>query len=172
MVRRGRQTEDRPRRVPTAYRVGAALLIVLGVLCVLVELQSPSIIQWTGQRVVGTNDGGIAYYTVGGQERTLDVRGKPPAHPVPVTVHVDPDDPSRDQVSGPAKWFDAALVLTPFLAAGIVLAAGVGRRGRLRRLDAARESRRRAEATSGGVRPDGAAAPRPSGSSRWRRSSR
>jgi hypothetical protein len=159
-------------RDPTQYRVGAAVLLVLGVLCVLVELQSPSIIQWTGQRVLGTDEGGIAYYAVGGQERTLDVRGKPPAHPVPVTVYADPDDASRDQVSGPAKWLDATLVLAPFLAAGIVLAAGVGRRGRLRRLAAARESRRRAEATSGGVRPDDAVAPRPSGSSRWRRSSR
>jgi hypothetical protein len=148
----------------------ATCLLVLGVLCLLVELQSPSLIQWTGRPVPGTNDGGIAYYTVDGRERTLDVKGEAPAQPVPVTVYVDPDDYTRDQVGGPAKWFDATFVLVPFLAAGIVLAAGVGRRGRLRRRAAADESRRRAAATRDGI--SGGDGPRPSRSSPWRRSSR
>ena len=111
------------------YRGAAIALLVLGVLCALLELQSPSLIMWTGERVPGTNDGGIAYYVVDGQQRTLDVPGEPPPHPVPVTVYVDRDDYSHDRVASVAKWLDAALVSTPFLAAGVVLAVGLHRRG-------------------------------------------
>jgi hypothetical protein len=112
------------------YRVAALVLLVLGVLCVLVEVQSPSLVLWTGQPVPGTNDGGIVFYAVDGQQRTLNAPGDAPARPVPVTVYADPDDSSRDRVSSPAKWFDAAFVLGPFVAAGGMLVAGVARRRR------------------------------------------
>ena len=85
------------------YRVATAVFLVLGVLCLLVELQSPSLIFWTGERVQGTNDGGIIYYTVGGQNRTLNDPREPPDAPVPVTVYADPDDASRDRPSNLAR---------------------------------------------------------------------
>lgn len=127
-------------------------MIVFGVLCALVELQSSSLIYWTGDRVQGTNEGGIVYYTVDGQQRTLDQRGEPPARPVRVAVYVDPDDSSRDRLASPVKWFDAAFVLAPFAAAGIVLAAGIARRRRSRERLAAAERRRRDQATSDWLR--------------------
>lgn len=145
------------------YRNAAFVLLVLGVLCVLVELQSPSVILWTGERVQGTNDAGLVYYTVNGQERTLDAEGDPPERPVPVAVYADPADASRDRVSGPAKWFDAAFVATPFAAAGVVLLVGVVRRR-------GRPSWPRRGGP--GVSPARAGGPRPSRSSRSTRSSR
>lgn len=154
------------------YLVGATALIVLGVLCVLVELQSPSLVLWSGERVRGTNDGGIVYYTVAGEQRTLDAKGEGPAHPEPATVYADPRDPSRDMIATPAKWFDAFFVLVPFAAAGVVLAAGTARRRRFRRRVAAAEQRRRDDATDEWLRSGRGAGPPPSRSTRRRRSSR
>ena len=114
------------------YRVGAMILLALGVLVLLVELQSPSLVFWTGERVPGTNDGGIIYYTVDGENRTLNAPGEPPPRPFPVTVYADPDDSSRDQASKLARGLDAVLVLSPFVAAGALMALGLVRRRRLR----------------------------------------
>ena len=119
------------------YRTAAVVLLVLGVLCVLVELQSPSLVYWTGERVTGTNDGGIVFYTVDGQDRTLNDPREAPPRPVPQVVYADPDDGSRDRLAGVGKAFDAVFVLAPFLAAGVVVLVGVARRRRfLRRLAA------------------------------------
>ena len=119
------------------YRVGAAMFLVLGVLCLLVELQSPSLIFWTGERVAGTNDAGIVYYTVDGQNRTLNDPREPPPRPVPVTVYADPDDASQDRSSNLARGFDVIFVLGPFVAAGAVIIIGLLRRQRIRRRNAA-----------------------------------
>ena len=115
------------------YAIASVLLLVFGLLGVLIELQSPSLIYWTGERVQGTNDGGIIYYTVGGDQRTLTADGEPPSQPLPVTVYVDPDDSSRDRVVKPAKWLDAGFVLASPLAAAAVIATGLVRRRRFRR---------------------------------------
>ena len=115
---------------------------MFGLLGVLIELQSPSLIYWTGERVQGTNDGGIIYYTVDGNQRTLTADGDPPVRPLPVTVYIDPDDPSRDRAMKPAKWFDAGLVLAPPLAAAAVIATGLVRRRRFGRA-AAEQARSR-----------------------------
>lgn len=119
------------------YRFGAALFLVVGVLCLLVEVQSPSLVYWTGERVQGTNEGGIIYYTVDGDNRTLNDPREPPPHPVPVTVYADPDDASRDRPAGLARAVDAVFVLGPFVVAGGVTALGVVRRRRIRRRAAA-----------------------------------
>jgi hypothetical protein len=120
------------------YRLAATLLLVLGVLCLLVELQSPSLVYWTGERVAGTNDGGIVFYTVGGEPRTLNDPGEPPVRPEPAVVYADPDDSSRDLLSGPGRWADMIFVLAPFAAAGGVLVLGLERRRRFRARAAAR----------------------------------
>lgn len=146
------------------YRIAALCLLVLGVLCVLVQLQSPSMILWTGDAVRGTDDGGIIYYTVNGDERTLNDPHEAPPHPVPVTVYADPDDSSHDRVSGPAKWFDAVFVSLPFAAAGVVLAVGIARRRRFYARISAGEQARREQATADWIRRREAGPP-PSGSS-------
>ena len=131
---------------PRPYAVALVVLVVAGVLCLLVELQSSSLILWTGERIAGTNDGGLVYYSVGGAERTLDAPGDAPARPEPVTVYADPTDSSKDRISGPAKWIDAALVLSPVVAAVAVFAAGLARRRKVGR-------QVRAAAVPGPVRP-------------------
>ncbi|GAB2584139.1 hypothetical protein [Microlunatus antarcticus] len=116
------------------YRIAAVVLIVLGVLCVLVELQSPSLVYWTGERVTGTNDGGIVFYSVDGQDRTLNDPREAPVRPEPTVVYADPEDGSRDRLAGVGKAFDAVFVLTPFVGAGAVLVVGVVRRRSRRRV--------------------------------------
>lgn len=118
------------------YGVAALVLVVLGVLAVLVQLQSPSMVCWTGERVVGTDDGGIIFYTVGDDERTLNDPHEAPPEPEPVRVCADPEDSSRDRVAGLAQAFDATFVLTPLVAAGVVVLVGLVRRRTRRRLAA------------------------------------
>lgn len=125
--RPGRDERLRP------YRVAAVVLLVLAALCVLVELQSPSKIYWTGDRVPGTNDGGIVFYEVGGEQRTLNDPREAPASPAPVAVYTDADDSSRDRLGGPGRWVDLIFVLTPFVGAGTVIIVGVVRTRRFRR---------------------------------------
>lgn len=122
------------------YRVAAVGLVLLGVLCVLVQLQSPSMVCWTGDRLVGSDEGGIIFYTVDGDERTLNDPHEAPPQPEPVRVCADPEDASRDRVAGLAQVFDAAFVLTPFAAAGVVLLLGAVRRRRVRRRVAERRA--------------------------------
>lgn len=114
--------------------VGIALAIV-GVLFLLMEAQSPSRLYWTGQAVAGTNSQGIVYYRVGGEQYTVDDTGPVPAHPTPVTVYVDPADPSQALLLKPTRWIDAVGVLVWFVAAGVCLmvsAIGGARRRRKR----------------------------------------
>ena len=114
------------------YRVGATVLLVVGVLCVLVELQSASLIYWTGERVPATNEGGIVFYSVDGEQRTVNDPRTPPEHPVPTVVYADPDDSSRDRQGGPARALDAVFVVSPFAAAGALMVLGLVRRRRRR----------------------------------------
>ncbi|MGI3779434.1 MAG: hypothetical protein ACRYG2_01525 [Janthinobacterium lividum] len=150
------------------YRVATIVLLVLGALCVLVELQSPSLVCWTGERVPGTNDAGIIFYTVDGEQRTLNDPHEAPLQPKPVVVYADPQDASRDRQAGIGKAFDAAFVLTPFVAGGVVIIVGLIRRRRFRRRVAEREPRPAPGAPTAGS-ADGS---RPSRSSPSRRSSR
>jgi hypothetical protein len=119
------------------YAIAALALLVVGLLGVLIELQSPSLIYWTGERVQGTNDGGIIYYTVDEDQRTLTAPGEPPSRPQPVTVYADPDDSARDRAEKPAKWFDAVFVLVWPVAAAAVILTGLVRRRRFRQVVAA-----------------------------------
>ncbi len=130
-----RRRTERPERDAflRPYRVSAIVLLVLGVLCLLVELQSPSTIYWTGERVLATDDAGIIFYTVDGQQRTMNDPHEAPLQPKAVVVYADRDDSSRDRVAGYGKVFDTVFVLTPFVAAGAVIMMGLVRRQRFRR---------------------------------------
>ena len=157
-LRRGPRCETDELLKP--YRIGAVILLVLGVLCLLVELQSPSLVYWTGERVPATNDAGIVYYEVHGEARTLNDPREAPVRPAATAVYADPDDASRDRQAGPGRWFDEVFVLAPFVAAGALLVVGLVRRRRFR----ARLARR--------ATPGSADGPPPSRSSRSPRSSR
>lgn len=119
--------------------VAAGCLLVFGLLTVLIEVQSPSLLYWTGRPVQATSVGGIVYYTAGGEHDTLTAPGPAPPRPwrpKHVTVYVDRHDPSRALLLTPTRWLDAALVGLPFLAAALCLLADpLRRRARRRRYD-------------------------------------
>ena len=54
---------------------GAVVLFAVALLAVLLGLQSPDRVLWTGQQVTGTEHGGIVTYGWHGQSYSLDVPG-------------------------------------------------------------------------------------------------
>jgi hypothetical protein len=120
------------------YTWFAAALFVLGSGFILADLQSPSLLQWTGTQVPDVQSGGIAYYSFRGVEYTLDLPVRAPGQSaMPGTVVLDPADPSQAIFARPlSKWIDATLVLGPYATSVLVLAFGFARRSRRRRLRA------------------------------------
>ena len=59
----------------STYTWLAAALFVLGSGFILADLQSPSLLQWTGTQVADVQSGGIAYYSFEGVDYTLDLPG-------------------------------------------------------------------------------------------------
>ena len=120
------------------YTWFAAALFVLGSGFILADLQSPSLLQWTGTQVPDVQSGGIAYYSFRGVEYTLDLPIRAPGQSaMPGTVVLDPADPSQAMFARPlSKWIDATVVLGPYATSLLVLAFGFTRRSRRRRLRA------------------------------------
>jgi hypothetical protein len=116
----------------------AAVLFLLGSAFVLADLQSPSLLQWTGTEVSDVQSGGIAYYSFHGVEYTLNVPMPAPGQSaMPGTVVLDPADPSQAMFSRPlSKWIEAVLVLGPYTTSVLVLSYGFARRTRRRHLRA------------------------------------
>lgn len=117
-----------------AFTALAIALLVLGSLFVLAEVQSPSMLQWTGTGVHASQSGGIAFYSFQGQTYTLDV---PTPAAFSSTVYIDPADPSTAMFSNTlTRLTEAATVAGPYVAAALLLALGFARRSRRRRLRA------------------------------------
>jgi len=110
----------------------AAALFVLGSGFVLADLQSPSLLQWTGIEVPNVQSGGIAYYSFNGVEYTMNVPLRALGQgPMPSTVYLDPADPSHATFSRPVtKWIEAVVVVGSYAASALVLAFGFARRSR------------------------------------------
>ena len=83
---------------------GAVVLVVFALLAVLLGLQSPDRVLWTGQQVVGTEQGGIVTYLWHGQSYSLDVPGYGSSKAV--SVYLNPGDPSQAMVD---NTFDRAV---------------------------------------------------------------
>lgn len=114
-----------------AFIGGAAALLVLGSLFLLADLQSPSLLQWTGTPVPAVERGGIAYYSFHGQNYTLNV---PSPNTSTSTVYLDPANPSDAMFSRPVtRWTEFAGVAGPYASAVLLLILGVARRSRRRR---------------------------------------
>lgn len=114
-----------------AFTGFAVALFVLGSLFVLAEIQSPSMLQWTGTAVHDVQSGGIAYYQFQGQTYTLDVVSPGSWSS---TVYLDPADPSTAMFGGTlTRWTEAGTVAGPYALAALLLALGFVRRSRLRR---------------------------------------
>jgi hypothetical protein len=110
----------------------AAALFVLGSGFVLADLQSPSLLQWTGTEVPNVQSGGIACYSFHGVKYTMDVPLRALGQgPMPSTVYLDPADPSHATFSRPlTKWIEAVVVVGSYATSALVLAFGFARRSR------------------------------------------
>jgi hypothetical protein len=132
-----------------AYLGVAVALLVFAVLGLLLLLQSPKdVLLWTGTRVVGSEQGGLIYYTWHGESYTLDVPGY--GNAPHVVVYVDPSDPTNaERESLFIRVADGALTVLPAALAAGVVALGVYRRRSTRRQDATR-----ADGFGAGLDPD------------------
>ena len=121
----------------------AIVVVVFGLMVVALAAQTPNWVYVTGERVTGTIDGGIVYYTVDGQQYTQDdPQVPPPPDGTRVGVYLYPDNPSAALVDRPTRWIEAGAILVPFIGAGVILvAAALRRRARRPRRDGAGAAR-------------------------------
>jgi hypothetical protein len=121
---------------------GAVVLFAVALVALLVGLQSPDHILWTGQQVVGTEQGGIVTYRWDGQSYSLDAPGFGSSKAV--SVYLDPGDPSQAMLDNVFDRVVAALlVLGPTAGAVALLVIGGTRnyRWKRRKFKLAREFR-------------------------------
>ena len=118
----------------------AAALFVFALLAVLLELQSSDSVRWTGQRVTGTEIGGIVSYRWDGQTYSLDAPGYGSAKAV--GIDLDPADPSNAVIDNTfPRVFEGALVAVPVAAGVALLVVGLTRRRRWERRQVRAEAR-------------------------------
>jgi hypothetical protein len=115
---------------------GCCFLVLLGVLSLLLLLQSPSDkLLWTGSKVAATERGGLIFYSWQGQPYTLDVPGF--ANKAHVTVFLDPGDPDTAITDSlPRRILDGLFIVAPMVLGVGVLGFGVWRRRSIQRNDA------------------------------------
>ena len=121
---------------------GAVVLFAVALVALLVGLQSPDHVLWTGQQVVGTEQGGIVTYRWDGQSYSLDAPGFGSSNSV--SVYLDPGDPSQAMLDNVFDRVVAALlILGPAAGAVVLLVIGGTRnyRWKRRKFKRAREFR-------------------------------
>jgi hypothetical protein len=118
------------------YAIAAAGFAVIGVLAVLLEIQSPSFVQWTGIEVHGYTQGGITFYSYGGHDYSVDNEHASAADQrrTPTVVWLsrsDPTNTTRAYVDSTAtRWLDFAFTMGWFIVALGLLGAGLVRQRR------------------------------------------
>jgi hypothetical protein len=120
--------------------LGVALLFCcIGVLSTLLELQSPSWVQWSGIKVRGETVHGLTDYEFRGRHYTIDNvhASAADATPRPTTVWLDPSHPadsSRAYIENALdRWVDFAFVAGWYTVGLLIVGAGLWRRHRRRR---------------------------------------
>lgn len=122
-----------------AWLWSAAALAVIGVLALLLLLQSPSLVLWNGIEVHGYTQNGLTYYHYKGELYATDNihASAADSRKRPTTVWLsrkDPTDTNRAYVENPyTRWTDFAIVMGWFIAAFLVLVIGFTRRAVRRR---------------------------------------
>jgi hypothetical protein len=117
----------------------ASVFMVIGFLAVLLEIQSPSFVLWSGIKVQGTTYGGLTHYTYNSEQFTIDNRTADAFDQRHITTTVwldrgDPADSNKAYIENPYnRWLDFALVVGWFAVAAVILAAGFLSRWRRRR---------------------------------------
>ena len=120
--------------------IGAAsVFAVIGFIAVLLEIQSPSFVMWSGIKVQGTTYGGLTRYTYHGELNTIDNLQASAADQrhVPTTVWLsrsDPEDSTKAYIeSSRTRWLDFGFVVGWFVFAAAILAVGFVMRWRRHR---------------------------------------
>jgi hypothetical protein len=120
----------------------AVALFVFAALAVLLELQSPDLLLWTGHRVTGREQGGIITYRWDGQPYSLNAPGYGSHRDV--SVYLDPGDPGDAMADNlPDRILVASFIGAPVAGGLALLVAGATRKPRRQRRKArlAREFR-------------------------------
>jgi len=118
--------------------LAVAALVVAGLLAI-VALQGPGKLEWTGRALHAQERGGVVFYTVKGEQYTLD--DPLSSRSGSATVYVNPHDPYDASLYN--RFDESTDVLTvggPLALAGIFLIAGVVRKRKRRRRLAAEAS--------------------------------
>lgn len=104
----------------------AVALFAFALLAVLIGLQSPDSVLWTGQHVTGTEQNGLVYYRWQGQSYTIDVQGN--ASLKAISVYLDPGNPSHAAVDNVFDRVAAILLVGVPVAGGVALLIAGGTR--------------------------------------------
>ncbi len=97
---------------------GAVVLFAFALLALIVEVQSPDAVLWTGQHVVGTEQRGLVYYRWQGQQYTFPVNGQ--GNEKAIGVYLDPGNPEHAMLDSAIDRAVAVLLI------GVPAAAGAG----------------------------------------------
>jgi hypothetical protein len=120
-----------------AFVAGAVVLFIVAILALLLELQLPTAVLWTGQAVTGTERGGIVFFQWHGQQRTFSGPGYGSAKTV--IVYLDPSNPDSAILdSNSDRIWPAMFVGVPALAGAALLLVGGTRNYRWKRRNAKR----------------------------------
>jgi hypothetical protein len=107
----------------------ATVLFAFALLAVLLELQSPDLVLWTGHRVAGTEQGGIVTYRWAGQQYSLNARGYGSARDV--GVYLDPANPGNAMIDNlPDRIVVDSFIGAPVAGGLALLVAGLTRKPR------------------------------------------
>jgi hypothetical protein len=109
------------------YLWAAFFFSLLGLLLLFAQIQSPDFVIWNGHCTSATEEGGIVYYRVNGQELTIDDVAAPANSPTrTVTICYYPARPEDAMILHPAAyWLEGSLVVVPFIVALAILATGL-----------------------------------------------
>jgi hypothetical protein len=115
------------------YGVAACALLVFAVFAFLIELQSADRVLWTGTKVVGSERGGVVFYTFQGRQNSFD--GNNFDNRARINVYLDPSNPDSAMTNSvPDRIVDVAATVVPFGLSLLLLGVGLARRPR-RQLD-------------------------------------
>lgn len=115
--------------------VVAVIMLVVGVLALLIELQSATAVLWTGQSATAHDRGGVGFFPYKGVSYTVIVPNEATTAPAPdITVYFDAKNPNLALVDSAAtRWLDASFVAAPFTVGLAVMLAGLSRNRKRRR---------------------------------------
>ena len=109
-----------------AYLWVAGLAFVFAVIFLVVELLSPDLVIWTGRCVPAFFDGGVAHYTVAGQQFSADNPPLVDRSPRTVTVCYYASEPGNGYIVHPAAyWVDGGLIGGPIALSLVLVAVGM-----------------------------------------------